>query len=78
MLKTSKNSYVFPVTEIDTKNDYFDTEAKYTPELTNEITPARISDEETKLVQDTCSYLYDYLNCSGIVRIDYIIKNGIP
>ncbi len=76
--KTALKSQVLPVTEIDTKNDYFDTEAKYNPELTDEITPARISDEETKLVQDTCSELYDRLNCSGLVRIDFIIKNSIP
>lgn len=76
--KTAQKSQVLPVTEIDTKNDYFDTEAKYNPEITDEITPARISDEETKLVQDTCSELYDRLSCSGIVRIDFIIKNSIP
>ncbi len=78
VLKTSKNSYVLPVTEIDTKNDYFDTEAKYDPKLTDEITPARISDEETKIVQENSSFIYDLLNCKGIVRIDFIIKNKIP
>ncbi|MDD4216774.1 MAG: D-alanine--D-alanine ligase [Bacteroidales bacterium] len=78
VLKTSKNSYVLPVTEIDTKNDYFDTEAKYDPKLTDEITPARISAEETKIVQENSSFIYDLLNCKGIVRIDFIIKNKIP
>ncbi|MCK9255894.1 MAG: D-alanine--D-alanine ligase [Bacteroidales bacterium] len=78
ILKTNKNEIVFPVTEIFTKNDYFDTEAKYKPELTDEITPARISDEETKAVQDFTSFIYDILELSGIVRIDYIIKNNKP
>jgi len=78
VLKTSKNEYIFPVTEIATKNDYFDTEAKYDPSLTDEITPARITEEETKKVQDACSFVYNQLNCKGIVRIDFIVKNGEP
>lgn len=78
VIKTEKESLVFPVTEISTVNDYFDTEAKYNPALTNEITPARITDEETKLVQQFSSQIYDELECKGIVRIDYIIRNGIP
>ncbi|MDD2635160.1 MAG: D-alanine--D-alanine ligase [Bacteroidales bacterium] len=78
VLKTTKNSYVLPITEIDTKNDYFDTEAKYDPNLTDEITPARISAEETKLIQENSSFIYDLLNCKGIVRIDFIIKNKTP
>ena len=78
ILKTNNNNYVFPVTEIATKNDYFDTDAKYDPSLTDEITPARISKEETKKVQEYCSYIYDKVNCKGIVRIDFIIKEGKP
>ena len=78
ILKTLKNIHIFPVTEIYTKNDYFDTEAKYTPGITEEITPARISVEESKLVQEYTSQIYDELGCKGIVRVDYIIKKGIP
>jgi D-alanine-D-alanine ligase len=78
VLKTSKNTYIFPVTEIYTKNDFFDLEAKYTPGLTEEITPARITEKETELVWENTSRIYDELGCKGIVRIDYIIKNGVP
>jgi D-alanine-D-alanine ligase len=78
VLKTSNMELVFPVTEIVTVNDYFDTQAKYDPSLTQEITPARISDKETMLVQKYSSMIYDLLSCKGIVRIDYIIKNGKP
>jgi D-alanine-D-alanine ligase len=78
VLKTEKEEIVFPVTEISTKNDYFDTEAKYTPELTQEITPARISKSETEAVQSYSSQIYDELECKGIVRIDYIIRKGTP
>jgi D-alanine-D-alanine ligase len=78
VLKTEKEEIIFPVTEISTTNDYFDTEAKYTPELTQEITPARISKSETKAVQAFSSQIYDELECKGIVRIDYIIRQGTP
>ncbi|MDD3685993.1 MAG: D-alanine--D-alanine ligase [Bacteroidales bacterium] len=78
VLKTEKEEIIFPVTEISTKNDYFDTEAKYTPELTEEITPARISKDETEAVQAFSSQIYDELECKGIVRIDYIIRKGTP
>lgn len=78
VLKTSEIELVFPVTEISTLNDYFDTQAKYDPSLTKEITPARISEKETMLVQKFSSMIYDLLSCKGIVRIDYIVKNGKP
>lgn len=78
VFKSKKKAYVFPITEIDTKNEFFDFEAKYTPGITNEITPARISTELSQKVQTLSSSIYDMLQCKGIVRIDYIIKNNIP
>ena len=78
ILKTPEYQQVFPITEISTKNDYFDTQAKYTPGFTNEITPARITDDETRKVQEATSRIYDIIGCSGIVRIDFIIKEGTP
>ena len=78
VIKTEEKTLVLPVTEIDTKNDFFDYDAKYDPDLTNEITPARITDEETKAVRDLTSRIYDLTGCNGIVRIDFIIKQGIP
>lgn len=76
IIKSNKNSYFLPITEIATKNDYFDTEAKYQDGFCDEITPARITDKEAELVQKTTSLIYDLLYCSGIVRVDYIIRNG--
>lgn len=78
VFKSSKKQYVFPLTEIDTKNEFFDYEAKYTPGVTDEITPARISDEMTSKVQEIASEVYDILNCKGLVRIDFIITNNTP
>ncbi len=66
-----------PVTEIITENDYFDYEAKYLGK-SDEITPARISEEETTAVQTISKNIYNLLNMSGITRSDFILQEGIP
>jgi D-alanine-D-alanine ligase len=69
---------VFPITEIVTKNDFFDYEAKYTPGITDEITPADISEEVDTECKAISVELYHQLNCKGVVRFDYIFNdNGI-
>ncbi len=73
--KTEEKSVVFPVTEVVTKNEFFDYDAKYNGQV-EEITPARIPDELAKRVQDLTSAIYDILHCNGIIRIDYIITKG--
>ncbi len=78
VIKTKSEEFVLPITEIVPKKDFFDTEAKYDPNLSEEITPARISDEETRAVQSYASFIYDFIGCKGIVRIDFIIRDGIP
>ena len=77
LLKTNKETIIFPPTEIVSKNEFFDYEAKYTKGMSEEITPARITDEVTKKIQNLSSHIYDIFQLSGIVRIDYIYSNGI-
>ncbi len=78
LVKTRSEEIVFPITEVIPKNDFFDFEAKYDPNMAEEITPARISEELTQEIQKQSSEIYDALKCKGIVRVDYIIKNNIP
>lgn len=73
--KTKDKSVVFPITEVVSKNEFFDYNAKYKGEVT-EITPARLSPELTDRVQKLTSAIYDILGCRGIVRVDYIITEG--
>lgn len=73
--KTREKTVVFPVTEVVTKNEFFDYDAKYNGQV-DEITPARIPDELAKRAQDLTSAIYDILHCNGIIRIDYIITKG--
>jgi D-alanine-D-alanine ligase len=76
LVKIAGDKIVFPVTEVIPQNEFFDYEAKYVAGKTDEITPARISQELTQKVQQLSSKIYDLCNCSGIVRIDYILKDG--
>ncbi|MDP2338657.1 MAG: D-alanine--D-alanine ligase [Bacteroidota bacterium] len=76
LVKLSDQEILFPVTEVIPQNEFFDFEAKYTAGKTDEITPARISPELTKKIQQLSSRIYDLCDCSGIVRIDYILKDN--
>jgi len=66
-----------PLTEIASENDFFDYEAKYEGKA-QEITPARISDENRNQVQSISKTIYRTLNLKGMVRMDYIIENDQP
>ena len=68
---------VLPMTEIVTENDFFDYEAKYLGK-SEEITPARISDEVYKKLEKIATQVYQLLNMSGFSRSEYIIVNGEP
>jgi D-alanine-D-alanine ligase len=63
-----------PVTEIISTKEFFDYEAKYTPGVTQEVTPAEVSPEISSLMAETATRIYDILNCKGICRIDFILE----
>ena len=74
--KTSEKEVLLPITEVVTKNEFFDYDAKYNGQV-EEITPARISEDWARRVREITSHIYDILHCNGIIRIDYIIsKDG--
>lgn len=68
---------VLPMTEIVSENDFFDYEAKYLGK-SQEITPARISDELTAKVAATAKKAYEVLKMKGFSRSEFIIVNGEP
>lgn len=71
------NIKVFMPTEIVSENEFFDFEAKYEGK-SQEITPARISEAETKAVQAEAKRIYSLLSMSGVTRTDFIIQGGVP
>lgn len=66
--------YTLPPTEIVSKNEFFDFEAKYTAGVTDEITPARISDTVLNQLNQKAVAIYGHLNCAGMVRMDFILE----
>ncbi len=76
LVKTKKKDYIFTPIEIISDNEFFDYEAKYNDDKNQEIIPARINDELTKESKNLASKIYDILDCSGIVRVDYILSNN--
>lgn len=66
---------VLPITEVVPKTEFFDYDAKYNGKV-EEITPARLSDDTTKRVQQLTKSIYQILDASGIIRIDYIISKN--
>lgn len=66
-----------PLTEIVTKNEYFDYQAKYEG-ASEEITPARIDASVKELIQETTRRVFTRLKLKGMSRIDYIVQDGKP
>jgi D-alanine-D-alanine ligase len=58
---------VLPITEIVSENEFFDYEAKYLGK-SQEITPARISDEMTEKVGAIAKRAYELLRMKGFSR----------
>jgi D-alanine-D-alanine ligase len=77
VLKYQGETKVLGITEILSQNSFFDYEAKYLGK-SEEITPARISQEVENRVIETAKKVYESLGMTGFSRTDFIIMNDIP
>lgn len=75
--ETSNGIQRLPLTEVVTKNEFFDYNAKYKGEV-EEITPARIQDNIAKEIQEQTERIYHLIGAKGIIRADYIISDDVP
>lgn len=75
--QAGKGFQYLPLTEVVTKNEFFDYNAKYKGEV-EEITPARIPDDVSKQIQEQTERIYYLIGAKGIIRADYIISGGVP
>ncbi len=66
-----------PPIEIVPHTEFFDYEAKYLG-ASDEICPARISKLANERIQNVSKKIFDYFGCTGLVRMDFIIKDDIP
>lgn len=63
----------FTPVEIVSKHEFFDYESKYNSNLNQEIIPAPVDEKILNEIKQKSEYIYQKLNCSGIVRVDYIL-----
>lgn len=73
VMEVKGRKMVFPITEIVSKNDFFDYEAKYTSGKSDEITPADLDEVSEIEIKATSAMLYDAFECKGFARFDYIM-----
>jgi D-alanine-D-alanine ligase len=72
VFRTRGEIIALPMTEVISKKDFFDYEAKYTTGMANEVTPADLEEVKADVIRQTAVKAYHVFNCSGIVRIDFI------
>ena len=62
------------VTEILSKKEFYDFEAKYTPGFLELVTPAKIDKNLEDKIKSYSELIYKKLGCKGVVRIDFILN----
>jgi D-alanine-D-alanine ligase len=79
VFKTTKEIIVLPITEVKSKKEFFDYEAKYQG-MSEEITPAVVDEAIANTIRNTAKKVYQLFNCRGVVRIDFIFDEtkGAP
>lgn len=80
VFKTKEEIIILPVTEVISKKDFFDYEAKYTAGMSTEVTPAEIPEGILEKLTQNARKVYELFNCRGIVRMDFIYneENELP
>ncbi len=74
-LDEESGAAALPVTEIrPVKAKFFDYHAKYTPQATEEITPAKIEDSLRDRIQEMSVRAHEAIGCRGFSRSDMIIS----
>jgi len=71
-LRVGDKIVVFPITEIIPEDEFFTFAAKYEGR-SKEVTPADISPGLEMQCKDLTRFLYQVLQCKGVVRFDYIL-----
>jgi len=74
VFKSGGNIITLPITEIISKKDFFDYEAKYAAGMSDEITPAAVDEVIAEKIRSNAKSIYHLFDCRGIVRIDFIFN----
>jgi D-alanine-D-alanine ligase len=71
VFKTEGNIIVLPISEVMSKKEFFDYEAKYQG-ASSETTPAEIDEVIADKIRNNAKKIYQVFNCRGVIRIDFI------
>ncbi|MGN6602652.1 MAG: D-alanine--D-alanine ligase [Ginsengibacter sp.] len=71
VFKSQGKVIALPITEVISKKEFFDYEAKYLG-ASQEITPAEVTEDIANQIKNEAIKIYQIFNCRGIVRIDFI------
>ncbi len=74
VFKSKGEIITLPITEIISKNAFFDYQAKYEG-ASEEVTPAKVDEDIAQKIKTVATKIYSVFNCAGIVRIDFIYNN---
>ena len=79
VLGNTGEEFATEILEIRTKTEWYDFDAKYTKGLSEFIVPATgLSKEATKRVKDIAVKAHQTAGCSGVSRVDFMIKDDKP
>ena len=79
VLTKNNQPMVLPILEIQSKNEFYDYDGKYTPGKSELIIPANISKSVQQRMNQYALDIYSQFNCKGCIRIDAIIdRNDDP
>ena len=76
VLKLNQKTTTLPITEIISENEIFDYDAKYNGKSIEE-TPANINKEVKDEIEKISKNIYQDLNLSGLIRIDFMMKKNL-
>lgn len=67
-----------PLVEFLYDAEMYDNEAKRKKGFVEKRSPAQIDEAIAERIRNTSKEIYTRLKCNGLVRVDYIIKDGVP
>ena len=73
VFQSKGNIIPLPITEIISKNEFFDFEAKYQG-ASEEVTPANVDESVANQIRTEAQKAYAVFNCRGVVRMDFIYE----
>jgi len=76
VFKSRGEIVTLPITEVISKKEFFDYEAKYVKGMSEEITPAQVDEAIAQKIRENAVKAYELLDCRGVVRIDFIYNDA--